>query len=220
VVGVLALAGTYALRHKHLVVASLWLLATLGPGLLLIASVWQPLFILRQFLWASVPFSVLLGAGLVVPSSVPARVALLATAVIAGGWGLTREAYAPFEKPRWRDAIRFLETRARRGEKVIVANYSVKRILAYHFSRKTAPLERFPFERSRKTSPLSALGSKHAIWVVARGSGGRLHQLNATLIEHGWKQSRVVRYGIEVFAWKYVRAGGETKPDRKRSRTL
>jgi mannosyltransferase len=196
-VGCLALAGSYVLRQRPLVLASLWLLSLLGPGLVLLVSLWQPIFMHRQFLWACVPFAVIVGAGLTIPKHVSARVVCLSAALAAGAWALHTEYYEPYDKERWRDTIAFVRRSAHSDDKVIAASQSVKRLFEYYFSRKTSPLRRFRYERAQEDTQLPTPGRRGGLWVVSRG---QRKEIRARLAAQGWELLEAKRFGkgIEV----------------------
>jgi hypothetical protein len=198
VVALLALGGSYVLRFRPRVLASLWLLTVLGPGLVLLVSVWQPMFMHRQFLWACVPFAVLVGAGLTVPAQVPARVALLAAALTAGAWALKAEYYEPYNKERWRETISFVRQRARPGDKIVAATHSVKLVLEYHFSRKTSPLKRFRYERAKDDAALSTASPRRGLWILSRRR--QRGAIDARLATLGWVrvETKHLGKGIEL----------------------
>jgi mannosyltransferase len=203
----LALAGSYALRRRPLPLAWLWLLALLGPGLVLLASVWQPMYMHRLFLWSAVPFGVLVGAGLVAPALPAVRVTLLGAAVLLGGWRLKTEYYEPYRKEPWRHAISFLQDHAAPGDRIWAGSHSVKEILEYHFGRKTAPMRRFEYGWSSKAraTELPEAGPRRALWVLSR----KRHQaidVAGLLAARGWERAEGRNFGKGVDLTRFVPA--------------
>jgi mannosyltransferase len=213
-VGVLALFGSYALRRNVLMVVSLWLLAVLGPGLALLASFWQPMFLHRQFLWSAIPFGVLVGAGLVGFAAKPARVALLALAIVAGGKALATEYYEPYNKERWREAVAFLRPRAQKGEKIVLATHDVKRVLEYYFTRKTARLRRFSYVEGGDFTVDENPKAGASLWVLGRR--GRRSDVHADLAQAGWERIDSVHFGKGVRATRYHPTRQPSRPSRAR----
>jgi mannosyltransferase len=199
----LALAGSYALRRRPLAVAWLWLLTFLGPGLLLLASAWKPMFMHRLFLWAAIPFGVLVGAGLVAPARPAVRVALLGTAILLGGWRINVEYYEPYRKEPWRHAITFVRRNVAQGDRVLAGSFSVKEILEYHFGRKTAPMQRFPYSTKVTDAPRS--GPPMSLWVLSRKRQQAL-EFAAMLAARGWERTEVRAFGKGIDVIRYVPA--------------
>jgi mannosyltransferase len=202
VIFALALVGTRALRHKPLVLASLWILTLLGPGLLLLASLWQPMFLHRQFLWASLPFGVLVGAGLVSPPWPALRVALLVVAVLAAGVRLQTEYYGTYSKERWRDVIAFLAKRDRLREGILTPNHVTKQAFEYYFGRKTKPLRPFPYVYARSDADLPRTGRRTDLWVVTRKLRKRT-ELDAALLQRGWTFVDAKNFGSGIVVQRY-----------------
>jgi mannosyltransferase len=207
VVIALAVAGSYTLRRQRLLVASLWSLALLGPTLLLLASVWKPMFMHRLILWAAVPFGVLVGAGFAAPALPAVRVAMLALALFFGGWALNAEYYEPFRKEPWRQAIQFLHRRVKPADRVLAFSYSVKQILEYHFGRTTQPVKRFRYDVASKPRNLPDAGPRRVLWVLSRQGHKRMDLLDG-LAARDWREVEKKNLGKGIAVRRFVPARG------------
>jgi hypothetical protein len=205
----LAIAGTYAIRKKPLTLASLWLLSLLGPGLVVLASFWKPIFFGRQFLWAAVPFGVIVGAGFTAIPRPALRVAALSAVLVAGSLALSFEYYQPYNKERWRESIDFLRSRVRRGDTVMARSPAASMALEYHFTRKTAPQRRFRYLRPRAVEKLPSLRAGELLWVLGRNRD--IATVPDTLVRIGWEQADEKAFGAGVVATSF-------RPPRKAGR--
>jgi mannosyltransferase len=211
----LAIFGSYTLRRNPVLVISLWLFAVLGPGLTLLASLWKPMFLHRQFLWAAVPLGVLVGAGLVGFAAKPVRVVALALAILAGGRVLAIDYYEPYNKERWRAAVTFLRPLARNGETIVLAGHEVKRVLEYYFTRKTSRVRRFRYVTRGDFATAFVPNVGDTIWLLGRG-GGR-SRVDAEFAHAGWERIESVHFGRGVWATRY-RATSNDSSERHRQR--
>jgi 4-amino-4-deoxy-L-arabinose transferase-like glycosyltransferase len=203
----LALLGSYVLRKKPLVLASLWLFSLLGPGLVLAVSFWQPMFMHRQFLWAAVPFGALVGAGIVAPTFVAARVALLGVSLVAGSVALHVEYFKPPRKEAWPDLIAFLRPQLRPGERVLVATQGAALVIEYYFDRKSKPMKRFKYNIARRVTDLPIPVRRRGLWLVNRRKSDWLKTVKDGLTERGWQQvdTKKFRNGIGATYYRPAR---------------
>jgi hypothetical protein len=164
-----ALLGSFALRRSPLLLASLWLLALLGPGLLLLASLQQPVFLPRLFLWSVAPFSVLVGAGLVALRYVALKLALLTAFAVFAAHSLNRAYYENDTKPNWYGAIKLISGRLKEGERVIAIARRERRLLYYYFERKSRPVPAFDYVEvvgSTDDKVDELIGDARAVWTI------------------------------------------------------
>jgi hypothetical protein len=187
-IAALAAAGTFELRKKPLVLTALWLLTLLGPALLLLASLYQPIFMARQFLWAAAPFSVLVGAGLVAVKPLFARPIAPLAFVALGAFLLEREYYAPVIKPRWREAILLIGANLGRKDVVLATGRRERRLFEYYFHRRDDSLPAFPYRELGRgwSKTLGAMiAEAPAVWSVHSGRSSSLEKVREALRARG-----------------------------------
>ena len=164
-----ALVGSYALRKKPLVLAALWSFTLLCPGLLLLASLRQSIFMPRLILWAAIPFAVLVGTGLAASKWMALRgVCLLAFAGLAG-YVVYRGYYVAYTKPRWREAVQRLSDAAHPDVKILAIARREWRLLQYYMERDTDPIPEFEYtamEGSTTRELDAAIDGAKVVWTI------------------------------------------------------
>lgn len=222
---VFALAGSFALRRSPLALASLWLLSALGPGLLLLASVRQPVFLPRLFLWSVAPFSVLVGAGLVALRELTLKrtrvIAVLGPlacltwfAITAGHW-LNRAYYAPRIKPDWYEAIKLISGRLKEGERVIAIARRERRLLGYYFERQSRPIPAFEYHEvvgSSDEKVDALIGDARAVWTIQGRRWDTAEKVRAKIAARG-RRGVHRQFGGDVMVERY-----SIRSEKKRSK--
>jgi hypothetical protein len=144
--------------------------AILGPVLILVASLRQPIFIQRVFLWSAVPFAVLAGAGLVLLKAEWKKALVLATFLALGGVVLDKTYYSvKGKKPRWRDALTFISRHLEPKDKVLAISRRENRLLEYYFGRRSQPFARFEYTEPRGSSAHyydRLVAGASAVWTI------------------------------------------------------
>ncbi len=222
VVLALALLGSFALRRQALALVSLWVLTLLGPGLVLLASLREPIFLTRTIVWSVAPFAVLVAAGLLFVRPVAVRVLSVAAFALFAGRALHLEYYAPVLKPRWYDGIRLVQRDARRGAKVLTTAQREARLLEYYFSRKTRPLRRFEYVAVDDVAKLpKAIEGATTVWTIEGRSWAPAKAIRAKLAHMG-KPTRAKRLGRSVrisrFALGEAAKAADKAPAKKHRR--
>ncbi len=209
-----SLLGSFALRRSPLVLASLWLLTLLGPGLLLIASLRQPVFMPRLFLWSIAPFSVLVGAGLVAVRYVALKLVVLTGFTILAGYWLNRAYYAPRTKPDWYEAIKLVSGRLKEGERVIAIARRERRLLGYYFERQSRPVPAFEYEEvvgSSDEKVDALIGDAKAVWTIQGRKWDVAEKVRSKIAARG-RRGVHRQFGGDVMVERY----SLRSPDKKR----
>ena len=185
--GVFALVGTFALRKSPLVLAALWLLTILGPGLLLVASLRQSVFMPRLFLWSVAPFSVLVGAGIVATRRVALNLLFLTTFATLAGYWLNRAYYKPRTKPDWYEAINMVSQRLKSKERVIAIGRRERRLLRYYFERESGPIPAFEYQEvsGERDDVDELVGDARAVWTIQGRRWSAAERIRAELAKRG-----------------------------------
>jgi 4-amino-4-deoxy-L-arabinose transferase-like glycosyltransferase len=213
----LATAGSFALRKSPLSVLSLWMFALLGPVLLLVASLRQPIFMQRVFLWSAVPFAVLAGAGLVALKAEWKKALALGTFLALGGVVLEKTYYSVYgKKPRWRDALTFVSRHHDPKEKVFAISRRENRLLEYYFGRRSQPLDRFPYHEVRSDwSPAQdrLVAGVPGVWTIRARALETAASVTRTLEARG-RRELSKKFGRSLLV-EYFSLGGESRKFQK-----
>ena len=128
----LAIVGAWNNRRQHVV--HIVLVATLTmPCVLLLISLWHPLFVPRYLLWSTGPFFVLAGIGIV---SLPRPAQLLSVVCIVGAAAFALLPYYAAEtKPRWDLVADYLAISARPPDQFVTSSGLARVVLAAHLHR-------------------------------------------------------------------------------------
>jgi uncharacterized membrane protein len=210
-----ALLGSFALRRSPLLLASLWLLALLGPGLLLLASLRQPVFMPRLFLWSVAPFSVLVGAGLVAIRYVAVKLAFLTAFAIFAAYWLNRAYYENDTKPNWHGAIKLISGRLKEGERVIAIARRERRLLFYYFERQSNPVPAFDYVEvvgSGDEKVEKLIGDARAVWTIQGRRWETADKVRAKIAARG-RRGVHRQFGGDVVVERYT-----LRSDKKRDK--
>jgi mannosyltransferase len=138
--GGLAFLGAWRLRRRPAVLALLLLLMLAPLAGELLVSLRRPIFYTRTLIWTSIPFYVLLAAGLLQLRSRPLVVAatLLLIALNAGSlWGY----YRYYEPEDWRGVADYVASQARPGDLLLFNAGWMQIPFDYYHRRIGAPLD-------------------------------------------------------------------------------
>jgi len=174
------LLGLWELRERPRIAAAILCFSFVGPGLMLLVSLYKPIFGTRLLLWSAPPFFALVGAG--VAGRRPWGWSLGYVLVLAGLMVPTlRQQYAELTKEPWREVTKTIDARVQPGAWVIAASHEESLMLAYYRQRRVEPLGRFvvveaPRHRMRKLG-----GEGNQVFLVDRKKGRRLLRLRQQL---------------------------------------
>jgi len=166
-----ALAGLWALRREPRLALGMVVLCVAGPGLLLLVSLYKPIFGARMLLWAAAPFAALVGAGvasarrIVVPIAVSAAVAVLV-------WPTLEQQYLRVDKEPWRELVKTLEASARPGAIAVAASSEEAMMLSYYRQRRSFPVGTVPFVTAQRTLPPEVREAAE-VFLLDRKNGAR-----------------------------------------------
>jgi uncharacterized membrane protein len=202
----IALVGSFALRKRPLVLAALWLFTLLCPGLLLLASLRQPIFMPRLMLWAAIPFAVLLACGLTAPRWLAGRIACLAVFAGFAGFIVYRGYYVAVTKPRWRDAVQQLSDIAKPKVRILAIARRERRLIQYYFERESDPIPEFEYEimeGSGQAELDAAISGAKTVWTIQGHQAPMASEIRSKLKAWG-RQDDHSPYGEGVSVYKYV----------------
>jgi hypothetical protein len=215
-----ALLGSFSLRKKPLVLVALWMFTVLGPGLLLLASLKQPIFMPRLFLWSAIPIAVLVGVGLATPKWASVRVVCLVAFFGLAGAALVRGYYISNTKPRWREAVHLLSRVSKqRDARILAIARREKRLLQYYMERQTDPVRSFPYvfmEGSSAKELEDAIRGAGTIWTVQGHDAPMGREIKARLKQLGRRDQHASFGGdVEVDSFAMPVEGEPSDSDRK-----
>jgi uncharacterized membrane protein len=169
-----AIFGLWFLRGSRLLVTAIALAALVPAFLVLLISLREPMFLPRLFLWAAIPFSLLVAAGIVHLSSTKVRALVVFALLGLGMHTLWQDYYGRLQKPDWRGAIQQLAREADAETVVLSIGNREWRLFHYYFERMDDPIPRFPVEfdvrKMRSELPTMLRGKKRAVTIRARDS--------------------------------------------------
>jgi 4-amino-4-deoxy-L-arabinose transferase-like glycosyltransferase len=164
--------GFWSLRHSPRLRTAIVLLAFAPPVLFFVVSLKEPMFLTRLFLWAAIPFSLLVAAGLTHLPSVKARVPFFILVLGLCSHNLWRHYYGQLQKPDWKGAIGMLAREFDDESLVLAVSDREWRLFSYYFERHDAPLPKFPVEfnvaKMRANLPALLQGKKKVFTVRVR----------------------------------------------------
>jgi mannosyltransferase len=136
-VGALALLGAWRLRRRPALLALLLLLLLVPFGGELLVSLRRPIYYTRTLIWASLPFYLLLAAGLLQLRLRPLVAAATLALVLLNGASLVNY-YRNFESEGWREAAGWLAPQVRDGD-IILFNAGWTQIPFDYYYRQVGP---------------------------------------------------------------------------------
>ena len=131
--------GLWELRRNLRVALTMLVLCLVGPALLLLVSLYKPIFGTRMLLWAAAPFSAVVGAGVASLRHVAAPL-VFAIAVAALGGPTLAQQYAHIDKEPWREVVKTIEAHARPQALAVPASGEEALMLRYYQRRRSYPL--------------------------------------------------------------------------------
>ncbi|HEU5101692.1 MAG TPA: glycosyltransferase family 39 protein, partial [Roseiflexaceae bacterium] len=135
--GALALLGIWRLRRRPALLALLLLLIVVPFAGELLASLRRPIYYTRTLIWASIPFYVLLAAGLLQLRFRPLIVIATLALLLLNGASLANY-YRNFEPEGWREAAGWLAPQVRGGD-IILFNAGWTQIPFDYYYRQVGP---------------------------------------------------------------------------------
>jgi mannosyltransferase len=178
-VGVLALAGAFALRRHKPVLAVLAVAVLVLPVSLLVISLVTPVLMPRYLLWSAAPFCVCAGLGVTL---LPSRMRGVAVAVLGLLLAVNLWPYYQDEtKPRWDVAGQELRAGMQPGDLVLVDDPQAVRMMNIYLRRQKAPLPDMAWTQSL-TKAEAALGAGRRVWAVQGLVGQADHESQAQFL--------------------------------------
>jgi uncharacterized membrane protein len=136
-VGVLALLGAWRLRRRPELLALLLLLIAVPFAAELLVSLRRPIYYTRTLIWASIPFYLLVAAGLLQLCFRPLIAVATLALVLLNGASLVNY-YRNFEPEGWREAAGWLAPQVRDGD-IILFNAGWTQIPFDYYYRRVGP---------------------------------------------------------------------------------
>jgi 4-amino-4-deoxy-L-arabinose transferase-like glycosyltransferase len=144
--------GLWQLRRSPPLALVMLVLCFAGPGLLLLVSLYKPIFGVRMLLWAAVPCCALIGAG-VASVRHPVAPVMFSAAVAALVWPALAQQYVRVDKEPWRELVKTVEARARPDAMAVAASAEEAMMIRYYRQRRSHPLGTFRFVAARRKLP-------------------------------------------------------------------
>jgi hypothetical protein len=138
--GALALLGALRLRVRPRLLALLLLLLFVPFAGELLVSMRRPIFYTRTLIWASIPFYLLLAAGILQLRFRALIAAATLAFVLLSGWSLYSY-YRYYEPEGWRDAANWMAPQVRAGDIVLFNAGWVQIPFDYYFRRDGTPVD-------------------------------------------------------------------------------
>jgi uncharacterized membrane protein len=198
-----AALGVVKLRKHPEVALAAVVFAALGPALMLLVSLYKPLFGTRLLLWVSPAFFALVGTGVARLRSTTFACAYLLAIGFLVRPQLARD-YRELTNEPWRDVMSLIQTRSVPGARIITASFEEHTMFDYYMHRRTRPFAKIPvLIKKRREAWRLTIGSPR-VWIVDRKSGTRFVRLKADLEARGvaawdrrWnEQLRVVEFDL------------------------
>ena len=148
------LAGLWQLRRDLRLALVMLSLCFVGTTLLLLVSLYKPIFGVRMLLWASSPVYALIGVGVASVPRIAAPLALVFSATVAWlVWPSPKQQYARLDKELWRELVKTIETCAIPGAVAVAAHSEEAMMIQYYRQRRTQPIGSFRFIATRHKLP-------------------------------------------------------------------
>ena len=201
---VFALFGLWQLRRDRNLLAAIGLTAVAMPAIMLIVSIFHPVWVPRYLLWGTGAFYALVGIG---AAALPRRLfPWAAVLLIVGGAANLAPYYRAETKPRWDLADQYLAAHARPADVIAASDYPAKYALRAYASRyglKVPILDGYKGVAALGTDPPSR------VFVVYGRGGGTM------LAEQTYRQKwsplgppvDTVRFGKDVVLWRFEPGG-------------
>jgi mannosyltransferase len=148
------LLGIWELRRDLRLALVMVILSFAGTALLLLVSLYKPIFGVRMLLWTTAPVCALIGCGIggLPRVAAPAAVAFAVAVAVLTWPNLDRE-YKRLDKEPWRELVKTVEQRARPGAIAVAASGEEAMMISYYRQRKRQPLGTFRYLAAQRKLP-------------------------------------------------------------------
>ena len=129
---VLVSLGLRSWNHERKWIAFVLIFAIVAPAGELIVSLWRPIFLTQTLIWAAVPLSLTVAAGLLSMRTRVAAIALVALIALSG-FGL-RSYYFLHDKEAWDQVAAYVDQRLQRGDAIVFTVGFLRIPFDYYYS--------------------------------------------------------------------------------------
>jgi hypothetical protein len=181
---VAAVLGVIALRKRSEVAAALVCVAVLGPALMLLVSLYKPIFGTRLLLWASPPFFALVGAGVTqrwpyvfAPSFLLAVCALVEPQL--------RRDYTDLTNEPWREVVSAIHSHEVERGRILTATFEEATMFDYYMHRSRLPFPEIPVVSNAGATHGNKRAVRTTCGIVDRKAGRRSNRVRRDLTKRG-----------------------------------
>jgi hypothetical protein len=135
---VVVLVGLGVRRLRSSLALLMLLLVLVPVAVELLVSIRRPIFFTQTLVWTSVPFSILLTAGILALRARPVIALVTAAVLVLNATGI-RGYYRDGQKEDWRDAARYVSKHVRTGEQVLFSAAWAQIPFDYYYGRLDGP---------------------------------------------------------------------------------
>ncbi len=198
----LALLGLWRWRRQPVKVALIVTLLSGTPLLAFLISLWRPIFVLKIFIWTTIPLLVSISSGILAFRS-KLLVTLLVTILLTVQLQDTRNYYQYFKKAPWNQVASYIEPRVKPNDAIFLFPEGVERPFNYYFDSpqnnvsqyalvKNYPIRKKPFlqlEQQLIANLSNIIQPFERIWLVTNNldkkdpEGLILSELRQSMIE-------------------------------------
>ncbi len=169
-------------------------------GLLLVSLV-RPLFLARTLIWTTIPFYLMLGAGILSLKPRVLRVIVLGAVLGLNLWGLV-DYFTSYKKESWDQAAGYVAENVVEGDLILIHKNFVKEPFNYYFRKYDKDVPQYPLRGTPAEigAQIRALPPHRRIWLVAsHGPREELYEVLKVLVKVGEFREEKPLVGINVF---------------------
>lgn len=167
------LASLWQLRRDLRLAVVMLILSFAGTVLLLLVSLYKPIFGVRMLLWTTAPVCALIGTGVAsMPRVAAPAAAAFAVAVGVLAWPSLDQQYQRLTKEPWRELVKTIEQRARPEAIAVAASAEESMMISYYRQRRKQPIGTFRYLAAQRKLPVEV---RHApqVFLLDRKRGAR-----------------------------------------------
>lgn len=198
-----AVLGVIALRKRPEVAVAIVCFAALGPALVLVVSLYKPIFGTRLLLWVTPPFFALVGVGVAQRRRYLFAAGFLVFAAVVVRPQLERD-YADLTKEPWREVMWMIRARNVPSARILTATFEEATMFDYYMHRNRQRFPEIPVELVR-SQVWKQIDRAPRLWLVDRKAGRRTKRAHAELpkrVAIAWERELL---GVKVTEFDFTR---------------